>query len=84
MHQLLEEKYLEYLKLEKYVIKILVGNKIDLKEKRMVSSEEAQNFAEKNGMNFFETSALNNLNIDEMFEIVSKMLLKRDGTESAF
>ena len=78
------QKYLEYLKLEKCVIKILVGNKIDLKEKRMVSSEEAQNFAEKNGMNFFETSALNNLNIDEMFEIVSKMLLKRDGTESAF
>ena len=77
------QKYLEYLKLEKSVIKILVGNKIDLKEKKVVSSEEAQNFAEKNGMRFFETSALKNFNIDEMFEIVSKMLLKRDGMATA-
>ena len=37
-------------------------------------------FAEKNGMNFFETSALNNVNIDEIFESVSKTLLKVDGT----
>ena len=74
------QKYLEYLKLDKSVIKILVGNKIDLKEKKEVSSEEALNFAEKNEMKFFETSALNNLNIDEMFETVSKMLLKRNET----
>ena len=74
------QKYLEYLNLDKNVIKMLVGNKIDLTEKKVVSSEEAKQFAEKNGMNFFETSALNNLNIDEMFETVSKTLLKVDGT----
>ena len=74
------QTYLEYLKLDKNVIKILVGNKIDLTEKKVVSSEEAKIFAEKNGMNFFETSALNNVNIDEIFESVSKTLLKVDGT----
>ena len=74
------QTYLEYLKLDKNVIKILVGNKIDLTEKKVVSSEEAKIFAEKNGMNFFETSALNNENIDEIFESVSKTLLKVDGT----
>ena len=78
------KKYLEYLELEKGVIKILVGNKIDLKEKKVVSSEDAQNFAEKNGMRFFEASALSNLNIDEMFESVSNMLLKQTETKSAF
>ena len=71
------QKYLEYLKLDKCVIKILVGNKIDLTEKKVVSTEEAQRFAETNDMRLFEASALKNLNIDEMFEIGSHMLLNR-------
>ena len=69
-------KYLEYLDLDNRVIKILVGNKIDLKEKKVVSTEDATHFAEKNDMRFFETSAVKNLNIDEMFDIISKTLLK--------
>ena len=38
---------------------ILIGNKIDLDEKRQVPSEEAQEFADSNGMMFFETCAMN-------------------------
>ena len=71
------QEYLEYLNLDKCVIKILVGNKIDLKERKVVSTEEAQSFAEKNEMRLFETSALQNLNIDEIFENGPYMLLKR-------
>jgi small GTP-binding protein len=69
--------YLEYLNLDRCIIKILVGNKIDLKERKVVSTEEAQSFAQKNQMRLFETSALQNLNIDEVFENGPYMLLKR-------
>ena len=71
------KKYLEYLDLDTDVMRILVGNKIDLREKKVVSSEEARTFAEKNDMRYFETSALKSLNINEMFEIIAKGLIKR-------
>ena len=51
----------------KTVIMVLVGNKIDLEEYRDVSYEEGQNFAEQNNMLFFETSAKNGKNIENIF-----------------
>ena len=48
-------------------IKILCGNKIDLSESREVSTEEGMNKAEENDMLFFETSAKELINVDEMF-----------------
>ena len=71
------ERYLNYLDLDKSVLKILVGNKIDLREKRVVSTEQGRQFAERNEMRFLETSALKNMNIEELFEIVSSTLIKR-------
>ena len=50
----------------------LVGNKLDLIEKnerlREVSREEAEIYAKNNHMLFFETSALNGNNINDIFE----------------
>ncbi len=46
---------------------VLVGNKTDLKEKRVVTTEEGKTFAEENGMQFFESSALTGDNIDKIF-----------------
>ena len=51
----------------KTVLLILVGNKADLEDKRQVTYEEGSIFAEKNGMLFFETSAKNGKNIEEIF-----------------
>lgn len=63
-------------------IKVLVGNKTDLvnatkansedgqiskKNKRAVLTEEAQDFAQQNGLKFFETSALSGDRIDDTF-----------------
>ena len=48
-------------------IKILCGNKIDISENREVSTEEGMNKAEENDMLFFETSAKELINIDEIF-----------------
>jgi small GTP-binding protein len=39
---------------------ILIGNKMDQETARQVGSEEARDFAQKNSMLFFETSALDN------------------------
>lgn len=46
---------------------VLVGNKIDLVDKRRVTMEEGKNFAEENGMTFFEASALTGENIEKIF-----------------
>jgi len=62
----------------KDILICLVGNKTDLEEKRVVSKEEGQKFADDNGLLFFETSAKSGENIEEMFnkcteDIVTKI-----------
>ena len=47
---------------------ILIGNKIDLEEKRTVYSENGRNFARENGMLFVETSNMDGTNIDVAFK----------------
>lgn len=42
----------------------LVGNKSDLRHLRTVTREEAQKFAQKNNLNYIETSALDTQNIE--------------------
>lgn len=46
---------------------LLVGNKTDLSDQRVVPSNEANAFAERHGLQFFETSALDSSNIVESF-----------------
>ncbi|KAF1807125.1 P-loop containing nucleoside triphosphate hydrolase protein [Mucor lusitanicus] len=47
---------------------MLVGNKSDLDSQRTVTQEEAMNYAEKNGLMFMETSALESTNVEKAFE----------------
>ena len=42
------------------IVKILVGNKSDLRDRRKVPSSEGKKYAESKGMEFFETSAMVN------------------------
>ena len=46
---------------------ILIGNKIDLEDKREVTFQEGEEFAKNNGLFFLETSAKNFININESF-----------------
>lgn len=47
---------------------MLVGNKSDLRHLRAVLTDEAMSFAEKNGLSFIETSALDSTNVDTAFQ----------------
>ena len=46
---------------------VLVGNKCDLFNERRVSFEEAETFAKNNNMKFFEASAKDGTNVNELF-----------------
>uniref|UniRef100_A0A8C4U072 Uncharacterized protein n=1 Tax=Falco tinnunculus TaxID=100819 RepID=A0A8C4U072_FALTI len=46
---------------------MLVGNKSDLRHLRAVPTDEARSFAEKNGLSFLETSALDSTNVETAF-----------------
>ena len=46
---------------------MLIGNKSDLEQDRVVSLDEGEKFARMNGLMFMETSALNGNNVDEAF-----------------
>lgn len=52
------------------IVILLVGNKSDLRHIRAVSTEEGASFAEKNGLFFIETSALDATNVDKAFETI--------------
>ena len=54
------------------VLRILVGNKTDLEEKRVISTEEGKKLAEANGLKFYEISALKITGLYEMFEDIAK------------
>nr|pir GTP-binding protein rab16 - rat [Rattus norvegicus] len=47
---------------------ILVGNKCDLEDERVVSAEDGQRLAGDLGFEFFEASAKENINVKQVFE----------------
>eukprot|EP00013_Stygamoeba_regulata_P025322 CAMPEP_0177651588 /NCGR_PEP_ID=MMETSP0447-20121125/12640_1 /TAXON_ID=0 /ORGANISM="Stygamoeba regulata, Strain BSH-02190019" /LENGTH=223 /DNA_ID=CAMNT_0019154703 /DNA_START=80 /DNA_END=751 /DNA_ORIENTATION=- len=49
------------------IVIMLVGNKCDLRHLREVSTDLAKEFAEKNGLSFIETSALDSTNVEIAF-----------------
>ena len=59
----------------KYMYKILIGNKSDLEEQRQVTYEEGKEFADVNGMDFFETSAKNTTGVQEAFDKLTDEIL---------
>ncbi|KAK9110736.1 hypothetical protein Sjap_018796 [Stephania japonica] len=52
---------------DKNIVIMLIGNKSDLENDRAVPSEDAKEFAEKEGVFFMETSALEATNVETAF-----------------
>lgn len=73
------------------IVIMLIGNKTDLKHLRAVATEDAQSFAEKEGLSFIETSALEATNVEkafqtilsEIYRIISKKSLASSETAPA-
>ena len=55
---------------------ILVGNKCDLEEERIVTEEEGREIAENNKMNFLEASGKNGTNVKETFYLLAEEIIK--------
>ncbi|EFJ27959.1 rab family GTPase [Selaginella moellendorffii] len=86
------ERWLEELRVysDFSLVTMLVGNKSDLESLRQVSIEEATDLAEREGLFFIETSALDSTNvaaafetvIKEIFGMVSKKILSSDSSKA--
>ena len=61
------------------VLKVIVGNKLDLENNRKISKEDAENLALKYGLKVWEVSAKDNTNIEEMFVDTIKTLLEKNS-----
>ena len=55
-----------------------MGNKSDLGDKRQVSTVDARKFCAQNGgMQLFETSAKENINVEKAFKDLGKLAIQR-------
>ena len=59
------------------VNKILIGNKCDWEEKRVVSTERGQQLADELGIPFLEVSAKSNINVEKAFYSLAADIKKR-------
>ncbi|XP_033123290.1 ras-related protein Rab-35-like [Anneissia japonica] len=65
------------------VSRILVGNKNDCPEKKVVESTDAEKFAEQMGIQLYETSAKENVNVEEMFNAITELVLQQKKDNAA-
>ncbi|KAK4011367.1 ras-related protein Rab-40B [Daphnia magna] len=63
------------------VPKVLVGNRLHLEFKRAVSVAQAEAYAQRHGMAFFEISPLCNYNVAESLAELTRRALRRNGME---
>jgi len=64
------------------IVIALAGNKADLSTKRQVEYEDAQAYAEDNGLLFMETSAKTAMNVNELMVLIAKNLPKNVTRET--
>lgn len=65
------------------IVIALAGNKSDLANKRVVEHDDAQGYAEENGLLFMETSAKTAMNVNEIFLAIAKKLPKNEQVTGA-
>ena len=63
------KNYLEEVRInsDKDCVVYLIGNKIDLSNQRQITTQEAQNFAQREKIQYIETSAVKNVKVSEVF-----------------
>ena len=61
--------------------RLLIGNKCDLSEKRNISIEELEKYCEEKNIDFFETSAKENIYLVEAFNKIVELILENKTDE---
>lgn len=59
------------------VNRILIGNKCDMTDKKVVETKRGKDLADSFQINFFETSAKNNINVEQAFYSIARDIKKR-------
>ncbi|KAI9030669.1 GTP-binding protein ypt1 [Phycomyces nitens] len=62
------------------VNKLIIGNKNDLVDKKVVSTEQAKEYADSLGISLLETSAKDSVNVDQAFMTMAKEIKERMGS----
>ena len=63
---------------------IIVGNKMDLEEKRIVDKEEASEYAKKQNVEFIETSSKTGENVEKTLYMLTEKVLQKIENSSDF
>ena len=63
---------------------LMIGNKNDLEDERIVSTEEATEYAKSQKMGYIETSSKTGENVNKAIEIMCKKILKNNSVRSNY
>ncbi|KAL7714480.1 small monomeric GTPase [Entamoeba marina] len=61
---------------EMYIPMVLCGNKCDLEDMRVISTQTGKSKAEEWGVPFFEVSAKNDINVTDLFDALARNVLE--------
>jgi small GTP-binding protein len=73
----LENWYNEIKSVSPNISLILVGNKIDLSDSRVISTQQGEELAKKLNLSYIETSAKTGENINDAFKMLALQMIKR-------
>ncbi|MHA1339273.1 MAG: GTP-binding protein [Promethearchaeota archaeon] len=61
---------------------ILVGNKMDLMDERVIYKEECEKYAEENGTIYIETSAKDDINVEKIFKEITRIMISKENAKN--
>ncbi|XP_057312892.1 ras-related protein Rab-10-like [Hydractinia symbiolongicarpus] len=65
------------------VERMILGNKCDMEDKRMVNKEKGEGIAREHGIRFYETSAKDNICVEEAFMQLTQDILRKHQAGAA-